>query len=193
MAYFIQLVFAGIALGCIYALIGLGFTIIFKASEVINFAQGSLLLVGAYIVSAGVFEWHLPFFLALVLGILVTSCIGLLLVWILCFAPSLLLSGDRTPFLPPRHLNSPVVLLLAAFTLAQTNYGPSLSRCYCAPLYITFSVSRNMGWRCEPRQLTRKLRWLWASTFALCMRWTGGCLPLLHRLTLAFWRSMPLL
>ena len=78
MAYFIQLVFAGIALGCIYALIGLGFTIIFKASEVINFAQGSLLLVGAYIVSAGVFEWHLPFFLALLLGILVTSCIGLL-------------------------------------------------------------------------------------------------------------------
>ncbi len=70
MAYFMQLVFAGIALGCIYALIGLGFTIIFKASEVINFAQGSLLLVGAYIVSAGVYEWHLPFFLALLLGIL---------------------------------------------------------------------------------------------------------------------------
>src|SRR5712691_9091521 len=78
MAYFIQLVFAGIALGCIYALIGLGFTIIFKASEVINFAQGSLLLVGAYIVSAGVFEWRLPFLLALLLGILVTICIGLL-------------------------------------------------------------------------------------------------------------------
>src|SRR2546426_9756051 len=78
MAYFIQLVFAGIALGCIYALIGLGFTIIFKASEVINFAQGELLLVGAYIVSAGVFEWHLAFFLALVLGILVTVFIGLL-------------------------------------------------------------------------------------------------------------------
>lgn len=78
MAYFIQLVFAGIALGCIYALIGLGFTIIFKASEVINFAQGSLLLVGAYIASAGVFEWHLPFLLALLLGIIVTVCIGLL-------------------------------------------------------------------------------------------------------------------
>src|SRR5947199_9879245 len=78
MAYFIQLVFAGIALGCIYALIGLGFTIIFKASEVINFAQGSLLLVGAYIISAGVYEWHLPFFPALLLGILVTVCIGLL-------------------------------------------------------------------------------------------------------------------
>jgi branched-chain amino acid transport system permease protein len=77
MAYFIQLVFAGVALGCIYALIGLGFTIIFKASEVINFAQGELLLVGAYIVSAGVFEWHLAFLLALLLGILVTVFIGL--------------------------------------------------------------------------------------------------------------------
>ena len=78
MAYFIQLVFAGIAQGCIYALIGLGFSIIFKASEVINFAQGELLLVGAYIVSAGVFEWHLPFLVALVLGIVVTVLIGLL-------------------------------------------------------------------------------------------------------------------
>ncbi|HYX51719.1 MAG TPA: branched-chain amino acid ABC transporter permease [Ktedonobacteraceae bacterium] len=78
MAYFLQLVFAGVALGCIYALIGLGFTIIYKASEVINFAQGDLLLVGAYIVAVGVFEWHLGFFLALLLGILVTIIIGLL-------------------------------------------------------------------------------------------------------------------
>src|SRR6266568_2197355 len=86
MAYFLQLVFAGIAVGCIYALIGLGFSIIFKASGVINFAQGELLLVGAYVVSAGVFEWHLgsllgplpEFFLALLLGIAVTVAIGLL-------------------------------------------------------------------------------------------------------------------
>ncbi|MBV9230891.1 MAG: branched-chain amino acid ABC transporter permease [Chloroflexi bacterium] len=78
MAYFLQLVFAGIALGCIYALIGLGFSIIFKASGVINFAQGELLLVGAYIISAGVFEWHLGFFPSLLLGLVVTVAIGLL-------------------------------------------------------------------------------------------------------------------
>lgn len=78
MAYFLQLVFAGISLGCIYALIGLGFSIIFKASEVINFAQGELLLVGAYIVSAGVFLWHLPFLVALLLGLVTTVLIGLL-------------------------------------------------------------------------------------------------------------------
>src|SRR5216684_4220699 len=78
MAYFIQLVFAGIAVGCIYALIGLGFSIIYKASGVINFAQGELLLVGVYIISAGVFEWHLGFFLALLLAIVVTVAIALL-------------------------------------------------------------------------------------------------------------------
>jgi branched-chain amino acid transport system permease protein len=78
MAYFLQLVFAGVVQGCIYALIGLGFSIIFKASEVINFAQGELLLVGAYVVSSGMFEWHLPFLLAVVLGIIATVVIGLL-------------------------------------------------------------------------------------------------------------------
>ncbi|HKF36677.1 MAG TPA: branched-chain amino acid ABC transporter permease [Ktedonobacteraceae bacterium] len=77
MAYFLQLVFAGIALGCIYALIGLGFSIIFKASEVINFAQGELLLVGTYVVSSGVFNWHLGFPVSLLLGVAVTVLIGL--------------------------------------------------------------------------------------------------------------------
>lgn len=78
MAYFVQLLFAGIAVGCIYALIGLGFSIIFKASEVINFAQGEFLLVGVYIISSGVYEWHLGFFLAFILAIIVTVAIGLL-------------------------------------------------------------------------------------------------------------------
>lgn len=77
MAYFIQIAFAGIALGCIYALIGMGFSIIFKASEVINFAQGELLLVGAYVVSSLVFDWHLNFILAVILGVLLTVIIGL--------------------------------------------------------------------------------------------------------------------
>src|SRR5260370_9200640 len=78
MAYFLQLVFAGIALGCIYALIGLGFSIIFKASEVINFAQGELLLVRAYVVSSGVFNCDLGFVVSVLLGVVVTVLIGLL-------------------------------------------------------------------------------------------------------------------
>jgi branched-chain amino acid transport system permease protein len=78
MAYFIQFVFAGLALGCIYALVALGFTIIFKASGVINFAQGELLLVGAFLASVGTFEWHLNFFLAVLIALAVTMSVGVL-------------------------------------------------------------------------------------------------------------------
>lgn len=44
-----QEVISGIALGSIYALIALGFTLIYKATEVVNFAQGELMMVGAFV------------------------------------------------------------------------------------------------------------------------------------------------
>src|SRR5216683_2020589 len=44
----------------------------------INFAQGEILLVGAYVVSSLVFDWHLNFILAIALGMVVTVLIGLL-------------------------------------------------------------------------------------------------------------------
>ena len=43
---FLQYLFSGITLGAIYALAGLGFSIIYNASHVINFAQGEFLLIG---------------------------------------------------------------------------------------------------------------------------------------------------
>ncbi len=78
MADFITFTFIGLAVGCVYALIALGFAIIYKASEVINFAQGELLLVGAYVASYSMVTWHLAFPLALLLAIAVTVTIGLL-------------------------------------------------------------------------------------------------------------------
>ena len=54
----IQSLVSGLALGCVYALVALGFVMIYKATEVINFAQGELMMVGAYtyfaLVTAGV-------------------------------------------------------------------------------------------------------------------------------------------
>ncbi len=51
MTYFGVLVINGVSLGFIYGLIALGFVVIYKATEVVNFAQGSMLLLGAYIVA----------------------------------------------------------------------------------------------------------------------------------------------
>ncbi|MEU2632646.1 branched-chain amino acid ABC transporter permease, partial [Kitasatospora sp. NPDC007106] len=42
----------GIALGSVYALVALGFTVVFKASGVMNFAHGSVLLLGGWVVAA---------------------------------------------------------------------------------------------------------------------------------------------
>jgi branched-chain amino acid transport system permease protein len=49
MTAFLQNVFAGLALGSTYALVALGFVVIFKSTGVINFAQGGLLALGAYL------------------------------------------------------------------------------------------------------------------------------------------------
>ncbi len=45
---FLQLVISGIAQGCIYGLIALGFVLIYKATETVSFAQGELMMLGAF-------------------------------------------------------------------------------------------------------------------------------------------------
>lgn len=51
MTQFIELLISGVSLGFVYALIALGFVVIFKATRVVNFAHGSILLLGAYVVA----------------------------------------------------------------------------------------------------------------------------------------------
>ena len=72
----LQLLFQGFALGCIYALVALGFTVVYRASKVINFAQGSMLLVGAYLVSVLASGLGLPFVLAIVGAIALLAAAG---------------------------------------------------------------------------------------------------------------------
>ena len=64
MTEFLQLLFEGISLGATYALIALGFVVIYRASGVINFAQGAMLLLGAYLISWLAVDVGLPFGLA---------------------------------------------------------------------------------------------------------------------------------
>ena len=50
MADFLQLTVSGLSTGMIYALAAAGFVVIYKASDVINFTQGDLLLLGTYLI-----------------------------------------------------------------------------------------------------------------------------------------------
>lgn len=56
MSKFIELLISGLSLGCIYALIAMGFVVVFKATNVVNFAHASVVMLGAYLVA----RWHGP-------------------------------------------------------------------------------------------------------------------------------------
>jgi branched-chain amino acid transport system permease protein len=60
-ATFFQTLVKALALGSIYAIIALGFVLIFKATEVVNFAQGALAMCGALFLSFAVNDQHIPF------------------------------------------------------------------------------------------------------------------------------------
>ena len=76
MTQFLSLLLNGLSLGAIYALIALGFAVIFKASEVVSFMHGSLLLFGAY--SIATLNASMNFWLAAALGIALTALVGFL-------------------------------------------------------------------------------------------------------------------
>jgi branched-chain amino acid transport system permease protein len=76
MSEFLQLCFNGLALGARYALVALGFVIIYRATGVINFAQGALVALGAYLTYAFANGAELPFALAVLLAVLCASLFG---------------------------------------------------------------------------------------------------------------------
>jgi branched-chain amino acid transport system permease protein len=71
-----QLLVIGIALGIVYGLIAMGFVLIYKASGVFNFAQASLVMVGAWFLWS-LLEWlNLPLGVALVLTMVLAGLLG---------------------------------------------------------------------------------------------------------------------
>lgn len=76
---FVQLVISGVALGCIYGLIALGFVLIYKATETVSFAQGELMMLGAFCGLALVSYLKWPFALAVVASMLAMACMGWLI------------------------------------------------------------------------------------------------------------------
>jgi branched-chain amino acid transport system permease protein len=78
MPEFLQFLFSGLTVGAVYAMVALGFTLIYNASDVVNFAQGEFVMIGGmatvFLAAAGV-----PLPMAAALAILIAVGIGLLL------------------------------------------------------------------------------------------------------------------
>ena len=75
----LQLLISGIAQGCIYGLIALGFVLIYKATETVSFAQGELMMLGAFGGLAGMTILGFPFWLAVLSSILAMAVFGVVL------------------------------------------------------------------------------------------------------------------
>ncbi|MBU3029464.1 branched-chain amino acid ABC transporter permease [Paracoccus marinaquae] len=74
----LQFIFSGVTVGAVYALVALGFTIIYNASDVVNFAQGEFVMLGGMI-TVFAHQAGLPLPLAALLAILATAAIGVAL------------------------------------------------------------------------------------------------------------------
>ncbi len=73
----LQIIISGVAQGCIYGLIALGFVLIYKATETVNFAQGELMMLGAFCGLGLMTMLGFPFWLAVIAAIAAMAVFGI--------------------------------------------------------------------------------------------------------------------
>ncbi len=77
-AYFIQLFASGIAVGCLYALIALGFVLIIKATDILNFAHGEIIMISSLLCYFLIAKFHFPFLPAVAVTLVMAALLGVL-------------------------------------------------------------------------------------------------------------------
>jgi branched-chain amino acid transport system permease protein len=75
----LQLLLAGVAQGCVYALVALGFVLIYKATETVNFAQGDLMMLGGFfaLTSSVILGW--PYWATILFAVAAMAVVGMLI------------------------------------------------------------------------------------------------------------------
>lgn len=76
--YFMQFFLSGLSMGSIYALVALGFVLIYKSTSILNLAQGEFLMVGAYICLSLTLDYGLNFFTSFMITMVFSVFLGLL-------------------------------------------------------------------------------------------------------------------
>jgi branched-chain amino acid transport system permease protein len=79
MQVFLQTLVGGLSLGAVYALVALGFALVYRTMGLVNFAHADVLMVGAYIAATFTISRHLPFAVAVLAAIAGTAAIGLVI------------------------------------------------------------------------------------------------------------------
>jgi branched-chain amino acid transport system permease protein len=157
-----QLLFSGFALGSIYGLVALGFAVIYKATHVFNFAQGMLMVCGAYLAVTATVHLGLPFPLAIAFILAAAALIGVG-VYTVLIRP---LSGQ--PLLPVIMITIALSIVLRA--VIEIVYGSS-PRTLSTPLPAGSFVFA--GIRVSELHATAAIvSWLCVGLFAAFFRYT---------------------
>jgi branched-chain amino acid transport system permease protein len=155
--------FSGLALGSVYALVALGFAIVYQATQTFNFAQGALVAVAAYLVLAATGGLHLAFPYAAGLAIVGSTAIGVAIGELLVRPLS-----ARSPRSPDMALIALSIVLAACLELAV---GPG-ERIVAPPLW-----GATLDWRgvafSEPLLLQTAASWLSVALVGLLLRITS--------------------
>ncbi len=75
----LQTLVSGMALGCLYAVLALGFVVVARASGILNLAQGSFVLLGAYLAYAFIDQLGLGFWVGVILAMVCVAAFAVLL------------------------------------------------------------------------------------------------------------------
>ena len=76
---FLSYLINGISLGSVYALIALGYTMVYGIAKMLNFAHGDIIMVGAFVAYFAISSYHLPVFVAVILSVVVCTVLGVLI------------------------------------------------------------------------------------------------------------------
>ena len=79
MQSFFQTLVSGLSFGAVYALVALGFSLVYRTMGLVNFAHGAVLMIGAYVASTFYLSARLPFAAAVPIAMVVTGVVGLVI------------------------------------------------------------------------------------------------------------------
>ena len=99
MIQFLSYLLNGISLGSVYAIIALGYSMVYGIAKMLNFAHGDVIMIGAYMSFCAIQYWSLPPILAILLAIVVCTMLGILI--------------ERMAYKPLRQATSLSVLITA--------------------------------------------------------------------------------
>src|SRR6266702_3004149 len=75
--FLIQLLVNGLVVGTLYGVVAMSFVLIYKATQVVNFAQGELLLIGAWVCWALLAKYEVPFWIGMPLTLIFMFVFGI--------------------------------------------------------------------------------------------------------------------